>query len=82
MLGVPVEAFLDSADTYAGDRFAISYVPSATIHTWLQETWTHRSRPKGLKALLVGDPECVTDSGALQRGLRGKLAGLPRLSKA
>jgi CHAT domain-containing protein/tetratricopeptide (TPR) repeat protein len=38
MLGVPVEALvMNDSGELVGEHFAVSYVPSATIHTWLRE---------------------------------------------
>jgi CHAT domain-containing protein/Tfp pilus assembly protein PilF len=53
MLGVPVESLVDRDGAYVGDRFAVSYVPSATICAWLSER-AAESETRG--ALLVGDP--------------------------
>ena len=54
MLGIPVEALVDDNGVYMGERFAVSYVPSATVATWLTERQStdDEDRP----ALLVGDP--------------------------
>ena len=59
MLGVPVEALVTADGTYAGERYRVSYTPSATVHTWLKEVrraqgGEPRQRPS--RALLVGDP--------------------------
>lgn len=37
MASIPVESLVDADGSYLGDRFTISYIPSATIYTWLQE---------------------------------------------
>lgn len=55
MLGVPVEALIDEGGTPLGDRFAVSYVPSATLYTWLKEREQKTDKRK-TKALLIGDP--------------------------
>lgn len=55
MLGVPVEALVDRDGVRVGDRYAVSYVPSATIHTWLTEGGKSGSIAGG-GTLLVGDP--------------------------
>jgi CHAT domain-containing protein/tetratricopeptide (TPR) repeat protein len=56
MLGVPVEALVDSEGSYLGDLYEISYTPSATIYAWLRATAAEGPAvPRG-KALLVGDP--------------------------
>jgi CHAT domain-containing protein/Flp pilus assembly protein TadD len=56
MLGVPVEALVDAKGLFLGDRFSISYIPSATIHTWLNEQPPVRTDSHKGKVLLVGDP--------------------------
>jgi CHAT domain-containing protein/tetratricopeptide (TPR) repeat protein len=63
MLGVPFEALADRNDTFAVDRFFVSYVPSATIHTWLRERGAHGEAPssRARKALLAGDPPFSID---------------------
>jgi CHAT domain-containing protein len=53
MLGVPVESMVDRGGGYVGDRFAVSYVPSATICAWLSE---RAAEGAATGALLVGDP--------------------------
>jgi len=71
MLGIPVEALpLAERGPYVGDRFAVSYVPSATIQSWLREkeaegrwgsvnTREHdRSTPP---ILAIGDPPFSPD---------------------
>jgi CHAT domain-containing protein len=51
---VPVEALRDADGVPFADRFTISYIPSATIYTWLEEGRSRRRRDD--PALLVGDP--------------------------
>jgi CHAT domain-containing protein/tetratricopeptide (TPR) repeat protein len=53
----PVESLVDEQGRYLADRFAISYVPSATIYTWLHEQ-EPSGKPGGKEArsLLLGDP--------------------------
>jgi CHAT domain-containing protein len=61
MRGIPLEALLDEDGAYLGDRYAVSYVPSATIYAWLQEEGDgHETRPDR-RALLVGDPPFTAD---------------------
>jgi CHAT domain-containing protein len=55
MLGVPLEAVRDDAGALMGDRYAISYVPSATVYVWLAERAEAHERSRG-SALLLGDP--------------------------
>jgi CHAT domain-containing protein/tetratricopeptide (TPR) repeat protein len=61
MLGIPVEALTDSVGVYMGERYTISYIPSATIHAWLWEKRKERQAPTTRTALLVGDPPFTTD---------------------
>ncbi len=56
MLGVPVEALVDETGMYVGDRYSVSYTPSATIYTWLKEREEKRKGAQGKESLLVGDP--------------------------
>ncbi len=56
MMGIPVEALTDGEDRFLVDRFVISYTPSATIHTWLQEQSQNKASDEPQKILLVGDP--------------------------
>ena len=62
MLGIPVESLVNSDGMYLVDRCAISYAPSATIHTWLREKALpeHQGVPEW-RALLVGDPPFAPD---------------------
>jgi CHAT domain-containing protein len=53
MLGVPIEAIMDEDGMFLEERYSVSYVPSATIHTWLAER-LGGTVMRG--ALLVGDP--------------------------
>jgi len=53
MLGVPVEALVNEEGVLAGETYAVSYAPSATLHTWLAE---RSGREVGCGTLLVGDP--------------------------
>lgn len=57
MLGVPIEALLDSGGIPVGDHYVVSYAPSATVYTWLreQDVSGRESQPR---ALLMGDPQC------------------------
>jgi len=53
MLGVPIEALEDSEGLPLGDRYAVSYTPSASIYSWLRSADTV-NEAGGM--LLVGDP--------------------------
>lgn len=57
MLGIPIEALVDASGACLSERFAISYVPSATIHAWLAERSAGRGSHGIHSALLVGDPD-------------------------
>jgi CHAT domain-containing protein/tetratricopeptide (TPR) repeat protein len=59
--GIPLEALLDADDVYLGDRYAVSYVPSATLYAWLEEQANGHDPMPGRKALLVGDPPFTAD---------------------
>ncbi len=60
MLGAPIEALIDEDGHDPLDRFAISYVPSATLHAWLAEKLEAKDRARvganARRTLLVGDP--------------------------
>jgi CHAT domain-containing protein len=56
LAGIPLEAVLDSEGAYLSDRFAVSYVPSATLHAWMRERRAARGDPDLALALFVGDP--------------------------
>lgn len=61
MCSIPLEALRDAEGVLFGDRFAVSYVPSASLYAWLkEESEGHEARP-GRKALLVGDPPFTAD---------------------
>ena len=57
MLGIPVEALPVDDGRFLGDQFAVTYAPSATIYTWLQEKDKGRRRwDESTAILLLGDP--------------------------
>jgi CHAT domain-containing protein len=56
MLGIPVEALMDTEGVYLGESYAVSYTPSATIYTWLHERQYRSKAPAVRTALLLGDP--------------------------
>lgn len=56
MLGIPVETFVDGEGNLLGDRFAVSYAPSATIYAWLEERVSTDGGSTGGGMLLLGDP--------------------------
>lgn len=59
MLGVPVEVWRDATGEFLGDRYVISYAPSATMYTWLMEQSVDSDRQAGV--LLIGDPAFDAD---------------------
>ena len=56
VLGVPVEALISPDGAALGERFAVSYAPSATVHTWLRKRTATPTGREANRALLVGDP--------------------------
>jgi CHAT domain-containing protein len=61
MATIPIEALMDDQGRRLGDRFTISYAPSATIYTWLMEARMKEAPPLDQqiasgRALLLGDP--------------------------
>jgi len=56
LLGVPLEALVDGDGNDLGERFTISYAPSATLYTWLIEQKSMGEPTVARNALLVGDP--------------------------
>ncbi len=54
VLGLPLETLVDDAGVLVGDRFAVSYAPSATVFAWLEERGETAGRSDAM--LLVGDP--------------------------
>jgi CHAT domain-containing protein len=55
MLGMPLETLVDGEGVLLGDRFSISYAPSATIYAWLRER-AASAAAAGDRMLLLGDP--------------------------
>jgi CHAT domain-containing protein/tetratricopeptide (TPR) repeat protein len=75
MLGVPVEALPLDDGRPLGERFAVSYTPSATIYTWLQEKdKDQRHWDESTAILLLGDPPF---SDAQDRQMQNTLAWNP-----
>ena len=56
MLGIPIEALLDSSGQQLVDRFSISYVPSGSVLRSLIRRGEGRAGNESPRALLVGDP--------------------------
>jgi CHAT domain-containing protein len=59
MLGVPLEALIDTNGQYLIENFDISYAPSATLAVRLSEGSRH---PDSQRILLLGDPPFDPDS--------------------
>jgi CHAT domain-containing protein/tetratricopeptide (TPR) repeat protein len=85
--GFPVDALIDADGRYVGERYSISYAPSATVGTWLAESSRGSAERPG-SALLLGDPafRAASRTGAGASSVRGALRGdsrslgsLPRL---
>jgi CHAT domain-containing protein/tetratricopeptide (TPR) repeat protein len=53
---VPVEAIRDPQGNYVGDRYEVSYTPSATVFAWLRQRGAADPAPRSREGLLVGDP--------------------------
>ncbi len=61
LLGLPLEALCDTTGHYLGDRYQITYIPSATVYAWLRETRRTGSDTAIRQALLLGDPALPDD---------------------
>lgn len=70
MLGIPVEALVDAGGAFVGDRFTVSYAPSATLFVWLSER-PAEERAEG-DVLLVGDPPFNTRQLAAMSAATGE----------
>jgi len=55
MSGVPLESLRNADGNYLGERYSISYVPSATVHAWIRER-ARVPNETAESALFVGDP--------------------------
>jgi CHAT domain-containing protein len=62
MLGIPIEPLMGGDRVAIGEKFTVSYIPSATIYAWLCEE--SRKRNKKEQTLLVGDPPFTKDQYA------------------
>lgn len=57
----PLEALVDSTGVFLGDRFVVSFIPSATLFVRMRE-WAHPKRSaEQWQALLVGDSQGAAD---------------------
>jgi len=96
MLGIPIEALMDDTGAYLGDRYKVSYTPSATIYAWLAEKSINTEKEALSTFLLIGIPdfqgELVAKGGDLEsaRSMHSRIlygdcdsiAVLPRLKHA
>lgn len=76
MLGIPIEPLVDMGGSYAGDRWVVSYAPSASLLVWLTERAASFSGGRVSSALLIGDPSFTTEhavpgSAPWRRGIEG-----------
>jgi len=72
ILGIPVEVLVDDDGVYVGERFAVSYVPSATIHAWLSAKTPTRGKARSGRALIIGDPPFTEDHLVSTKGRRAE----------
>jgi CHAT domain-containing protein len=58
MLGIPVEAFVGADQAVSGEKYSVSYAPSATVFSWLEErsVLNERDGSGADVMLLIGDP--------------------------
>ncbi len=56
MAGIPVETLIGEDDRYLGDKYQLTYAPSATIQTWMAGSRAERIEGNRGPVLLVGDP--------------------------
>ncbi len=62
MADFAIEALCDDSGEYVGDRFTVSYAPSASILARLQKRQLESTRPRERRALLVAGPTTSEDS--------------------
>jgi CHAT domain-containing protein len=72
-IGVPLETLVDDDGSLLCDRYTLSYIPSATLHVWLQRRG--RSSAGRTTALLLGDPPFEGNLPQLP-GARDEIAAL------
>lgn len=82
MLGIPVEALMDEDGRFLADRYVVSYIPSATIHTWLRERLKDQTHKRAGKMLLVGDPAFRETELVAQEGAGRSAESVPPLEAA
>jgi CHAT domain-containing protein/tetratricopeptide (TPR) repeat protein len=56
MACIPLDALIDEAGDYVGERYAVSYTPSASLFVWMREHRRPVQEPRTWSALAVGDP--------------------------
>ncbi len=82
-LGVPMEAMLDDERKLLVEKYAVSYAPSATIYSWLEEkTSSVAETSTSGGALLLGDPPYIAAHleamEAEEAGAAGSVPGATR----
>jgi CHAT domain-containing protein len=67
------ELLIDPSGVYVGQKYEISYAPSATLFVWLREHAPPRRDPRGWRVLAVGDPgpRSTSASGGARSSLPG-----------
>ncbi len=83
MTVIPIEVLpWQSSDELLGDRFEVSYAPSATVHAWLREQTSRESvarenavRGKPARCLVVADPPFRATEAPIAQGLHDPISG-------
>ena len=91
LASIPIETLIDARFRWAGERFTVSYAPSATVFAWLREREAV-AEPRPRSVLVVADPPFRREhllamrreeDGAQDRPLRSERgAELPRLPRS
>lgn len=76
--GAPLECMLDSASVPLGERFVVSYAPSALLYAESELQRAREQTPREWTALLVGDPVAASTAatGAVLAGGRREVRDL------
>ncbi len=84
MLGLPVEALVDSGGRLFGERVRVCYSPSASVATWLTEgTRRRHAQSRPITALLVGDPAFdAAQAEQIARETRAAMSRPPRAEQS
>lgn len=62
--GLNVETLIDPDGSFLGERYEVSYAPSATIYVWMREHRGPQHDPRTWRALAVGDPGSGSEPAA------------------